>query len=129
MPNDPAGIYTAQQVRELDRCAIERFGIPGYDLMTRAGHATLDALRRAWPEARSLCIVCGPGNNGGDGYVVARVGRGQGLRVHACAISDPARLRGDARRAFDDFVASGGTCEAWSTEAAAQSDVIVDAMF
>jgi NAD(P)H-hydrate repair Nnr-like enzyme with NAD(P)H-hydrate epimerase domain len=47
-----AGIYTAANVRALDRCAIERFDVPGYELMTRAGHATLNALRRAWPEAQ-----------------------------------------------------------------------------
>jgi NAD(P)H-hydrate epimerase len=129
MSNDSVGIYTAQQARDLDRCAIERFGIPGYELMTRAGHVTLGALRRAWPDARSLCIVCGPGNNGGDGYVVARVARAQGLRVHVHAMADPATLRGDARHAFDDFLASGGECEAWAPHAATQADVIVDALF
>ena len=50
----PAGVYSAAQVRELDRRAIERCGLPGYELMTRAGHATLNALRQRWPEARSL---------------------------------------------------------------------------
>jgi NAD(P)H-hydrate epimerase len=129
MPNDSAGIYTARQVRELDRCAIERFGIPGYELMTRAGHATLDALRRAWPDARSVCVVCGPGNNGGDGYVVARVARAQGLRVHVYASGDPAALRGVSRRAFDDFVASGGAFEPWTPQAATQGDVVVDALY
>ncbi|HET7204873.1 MAG TPA: NAD(P)H-hydrate dehydratase [Steroidobacteraceae bacterium] len=125
----PAGIYTAAQVRELDRCAIERFGIPGYELMTRAGHATLGALRRAWPEVRSLGIFCGPGNNGGDGYVVARIARAQGLRVHVVALGDTAQLHGDARRAFDDFVAAGGRCEPWHAQSVGAADVLVDALF
>jgi hydroxyethylthiazole kinase-like uncharacterized protein yjeF len=125
----PAGIYTAAQVRELDRCAIEHFDVPGYELMTRAGHAALNALRRAWPEARSLSVFCGPGNNGGDGYVLARIARAQGLGVHLFALAEPATLRGDARRACDDFLAAGGRCETWPPQAAQFADVVVDAIF
>ena len=84
-----AGIYSAAQVRALDRRAIDEFGVPGYELMTRAGHATLNALRAAWPAARSLAVLCGPGNNGGDGYVVARIARAQGLRALVVPLGDP----------------------------------------
>jgi hydroxyethylthiazole kinase-like uncharacterized protein yjeF len=129
MPTLPAGIYSAAQVRELDRCAIERCAIPGYELMTRAGHATLTALRRAWPEARSLAILCGPGNNGGDGYVVARVARAQGLRVHVFAVDETRPPQGDARRALDDFVAAGGRCDPWHEPSMRGADVVVDALF
>ncbi len=106
----PFGIYTAQQVRDLDRRAIDGCGIPGYELMTRAGHAALNALRALWPAARSICVLCGPGNNGGDGYVIARVARAQGLRTTVVALADPTSLRGDARHAYDDFAAAGGRC-------------------
>jgi hydroxyethylthiazole kinase-like uncharacterized protein yjeF len=125
----PAGLYTAAAVRALDRRAIERFDLPGYELMTRAGHATLNALRIRWPEARSLVVCCGPGNNGGDGYVVARIARAQGLRVHALALADTAGLKGDARRACEEFVASGGDCMPWQPHLAGTGDVIVDALF
>ena len=121
-------LYTAGQVRDLDARAIHEFGIPGYQLMTRAGHATLNALRALWPAARTITVLCGPGNNGGDGYVVARVARAQNLRVHVVALGDPARLAGDARQAWQDFVAAGGRCEPWS-EALLASDVIVDALY
>jgi hydroxyethylthiazole kinase-like uncharacterized protein yjeF len=121
-------IYTAEQVRDLDRRAIQELGIPGYELMTRAGHATLNALRALWPATRSITVLCGPGNNGGDGYVVARVARAQSLRVTVVSLGDPRSLAGDARRAFDDFAAAGGRCEPWSG-AALESDVIVDALF
>lgn len=125
----PTGVlYTAEQVRELDRRAIEDFGIPGYELMTRAGHATLNGLRALWPAARSVAVLCGPGNNGGDGYVVARVARAQGLRTRVVALVEPSRLQGDARRAYQDFVAAGGRCEPWSPEVL-EADVIVDAIF
>jgi NAD(P)H-hydrate epimerase len=121
-------LYTAEQVRELDRRAIEEFGIPGYELMTRAGQATLDALRAHWPRAQSLTVLCGPGNNGGDGYVVARAAQAAGLRVRVIALADPQRLAGDARRACDDFVASGGRCEPWA-HALPDGEVIVDALY
>jgi len=124
----PGALYTAAQVRELDRRAIGDLGIPGYELMTRAGHATLNALRSLWPAARSITVLCGPGNNGGDGYVVARVARAQSLRARVVAITDPSRLQGDARRAYDDFVAAGGRCEPWSP-AVLETDVIVDAIY
>ncbi len=121
-------LYTAAQVRELDRRAIEERGIPGYELMTRAGHATLNAVRALWPGARSVAVLCGPGNNGGDGYVVARVARAQGLRARVASVVDPAQLRGDAQRAHADFVAAGGRVEPWSPELL-ETDVIVDALY
>jgi NAD(P)H-hydrate epimerase len=123
-----AAIYTAGQVRGLDRRAIDECGIPGYELMTRAGHATLNALKALWPAVRSVTVLCGPGNNGGDGYVVARLARAQSLRVTVVALGDPQALTGDARRACADFLAAGGRCEPWHA-AALGSDVIVDALF
>jgi NAD(P)H-hydrate epimerase len=125
----PAGLYAAADVRALDRRAIESFDLPGYELMTRAGHATLNALRQRWPEARSVVVFCGPGNNGGDGYVVARIARAQGLRAHVVAVADPASLQGDARRAHAEFVAAGGQIEPWQPQVARAGDVIVDAVF
>jgi NAD(P)H-hydrate epimerase len=128
MQAQSGAIYTAQQVCALDRRAIDGLGIPGYELMTRAGHATLNALLALWPGTRSLTVLCGPGNNGGDGYVVARVARAKSLRATVVALADPATLAGDARRAYEDFVAAGGSCTPWS-QAALDSDVIVDALF
>jgi NAD(P)H-hydrate epimerase len=125
----PAGLYAAAAVRALDRRAIESFDLPGYELMTRAGHATLNALRQRWPEARSVVVFCGPGNNGGDGYVVARIARAQGLRAHVVAVAEPASLQGDARRAHAEFVAAGGQVEPWQPQVARAGDVIVDAVF
>ncbi|HTO57100.1 MAG TPA: NAD(P)H-hydrate epimerase, partial [Pseudomonadales bacterium] len=64
-------IFSAEQSRALDRLAIERHGIPGIVLMKRAGEAAWRSLRRRWPDARSITVVCGRGNNAGDGYIVA----------------------------------------------------------
>jgi hydroxyethylthiazole kinase-like uncharacterized protein yjeF len=128
MPSLPLVIHTAAQVRALDRYAIDTLGIPGYELMSRAGAAAFDVLRERWPNASSISVLCGPGNNGGDGFVVARLARERGLRVRAIALTDAAQLQGDAARAFHDFRAAGGQIAAWS-EDALEADVIVDAMF
>ncbi|NIP90751.1 MAG: bifunctional ADP-dependent NAD(P)H-hydrate dehydratase/NAD(P)H-hydrate epimerase, partial [Gammaproteobacteria bacterium] len=59
----PSALYRAEQVRELDRIAIEDNGIPGATLMERAGIAAFEELVGRWPEARRIAVVCGPGNN------------------------------------------------------------------
>src|SRR5690606_18286341 len=103
MSSLPLAIHTAAQVRELDRYVIETLQTPGYVLMTRAGAAALSVMQRTWPTARRVLIICGPGNNGGDGYVLARLARASGFDITVATISDPARLKDDARRAYGDF--------------------------
>ena len=109
----PRELWSAAQVRELDRRAIEVHGIAGRELMERAGAFALDALRRRWPAARALTVACGAGNNGGDGYVVARLARRAGLRVRSVAVADPADLRGDAAAACADYREAGGEIVRW----------------
>ena len=121
-------IYTASQVRDLDRRAIDQYGIAGYELMTRAGHAALEALCALWPAARTITVLCGPGNNGGDGYVVARLARARGLGTTVVALGDPRSLPGDALRAYDDYAVAGGRNVPWSPSVL-EADVIVDALF
>jgi NAD(P)H-hydrate epimerase len=128
MNTPPGGIYTALQVRELDRRAIEVCGIPGYELMTRAGHALADAVRELWPGARSIVVLAGPGKNGGDGCVCARVAQARGIAARVLALAAPEGLAGDARRAFDDFRAAGGSTRLLEPMAI-EGDVIVDAIF
>jgi NAD(P)H-hydrate epimerase len=69
----PREIFTAAQVRQLEAAAVAS-GITAYTLMNRAGAAAFAALRQRWPLARALAVVAGPGNNGGDGMVLARLG-------------------------------------------------------
>jgi NAD(P)H-hydrate epimerase len=121
-------IYTASQVRDLDRRAIGVFGIEGYELMCRAGGAALDVLCALWPAARTITVLCGPGNNGGDGYVVARLALARGLGTTVVALGDPQALAGDAGRAYLDYTAEGGHCEPWSSMVL-EADVLVDALF
>lgn len=100
-------LYTAEQTRELDRLAIEKYRIPGYELMQRAGKAAWQALRSRWPDAKSLLVFCGSGNNGGDGFVIASLARRSGLDVKVILADAPDRIHGDALKAFQQALADG----------------------
>jgi len=129
MSNLPLAVYTAAQIRALDRYAIDVLEIPGYTLMTNAGEAGLLTVRSYWPAAQRVVVLCGPGNNGGDGYVLARLALARRLDVKVIALTDPAALQGDARLAWQDFIAAGGiTCE-WSDGCLDDAEVVVDAIF
>lgn len=128
MPELPFELYRAAQVRELDRIAIEARGIPGYTLMRRAGDAAFDLLRQRWPRARRIAVVCGGGNNGGDGYVVARLAREAGLDVVALALTDPAGLRGDAQTAWRDARDADVPATVFGAAGLDGADLLVDAI-
>lgn len=120
-------LYTAEQVRELDRLAIAS-GISGYELMCRAGQAAYDELRKCWPEAQFVTVLCGAGNNAGDGYVIARLVHQAGLAAHVYYLSDPEKLTADAHRAWQDAMKSGVQVEPFVTGIHYDTDIIVDAM-
>ncbi|HUN25900.1 MAG TPA: NAD(P)H-hydrate dehydratase [Steroidobacteraceae bacterium] len=124
----PLSLYSAAQVRALDAYAIGQLGIPGYTLMKRAGEAALRFLRTRWPTCHRLVIVCGGGNNGGDGYVLARFAQAAGLRVQVLAAVPGTELAGDARQAYADFLASGGQVQPFLAERLSEGEVIVDAL-
>jgi NAD(P)H-hydrate epimerase len=124
----PAPVYSARQVRAMDAYAIERLGVTGYTLMSRAGEAALDLLTASWPDLRELLVVCGAGNNAGDGYVLARVARAAGLEVTVAALTDPARLGGDAARAWRDFEAAGGAAVDFRPALLEPASLVVDAL-
>jgi NAD(P)H-hydrate epimerase len=123
----PYALYRAEQVRELDRCAIEDHGIPGADLMERAGRAAYAWLRERWPEARDLTVLAGPGNNGGDGYVVARLALADELTARVLQLGDHDELQGDARAMAEAYRAAGGEAEPFQ-ELPRRTDLIVDAL-
>lgn len=129
MADLPHELYTAAQVRALDRHAIEVGRIPSFILMSRAGAAAIDTLRTAWPAARRILVVCGPGNNGGDGYVLARLAHAAAFEISVAALGGPERMQGDARRAFDECRAAGVPLGSFAATMLTSADVIVDAMF
>lgn len=130
----PSVLFTPEQARELDRQAMETQGIAGLYLMERAGTAVFTALRQRWPEARRVTVLCGGGNNGGDGYVVARLAHLVGMQVQVLG-DPPDKLRGDARATYEYYRATGGTLLDAPVEGKeldfllAYTDVVVDAVF
>ncbi len=128
MNPNPGAVWRSAQVRAIDAFAIARLGIPGYELMRRAAAAALWELQARWPQARVLRILCGAGNNGGDGYVLARLARHVGLDAVVGAVTDPAKLHGDAARAHADWQAAGGSTVAWQEALEPADAVLVDAM-
>lgn len=123
----PIPLYSAAQVRELDRRAIEGQGIAGAELMERAGAAVLEALRVRFPRARRFAIACGPGNNGGDGYVLARLARAAGLEVQLLALGRAPSV-GDAAAMRQRAEAAGAGARAFAPALLAGADVVVDAL-
>jgi NAD(P)H-hydrate epimerase len=125
--SSPSLLYSAAQVRAMDAYAIAQ-GTDGYALMKHAAEAALRALRSRWPTAMRVSIVTGGGNNGGDGYALARFAQAAGLAVSVRAVVSPQALRGDALHACEDFRASGGRIAAYDGALIADTDVIVDAL-
>ena len=78
--------------------------------------------------AHRIVIVCGGGNNGGDGYVLARFAHAAGLTVTVLAAVAPEQLRGDAQLAYEDFKSSGGQVHPFTPALFSEGDVIVDAL-
>ena len=120
-------LYTAEQVRALDRAAIVSLGISGHVLMQRAAAGAWRVLRARWPLARRIVVVCGSGNNGGDGYLLAAIAREARMEARVIAPVAP-RNAGDAVRARLEWLAMGGTILD-PDERFPDADVYVDALF
>lgn len=97
----PRDLYTAEQVRLLDKTAIEQFDIPGFTLMQTAASVAFNKLIEKWPQTRHLQVFAGSGNNAGDGYLVASLAKEQGLSTEVITLGDPEKLTGDARLAAE----------------------------
>jgi ADP-dependent NAD(P)H-hydrate dehydratase / NAD(P)H-hydrate epimerase len=93
-------IVTAAEMREIDRSTTERFGIPSLSLMDNAGSAVADFVSKRYRIAETVGVICGKGNNGGDGFVAARRLHAAGLEVQVLLLADPAELKGDAAANF-----------------------------
>lgn len=102
---DVERLYSTAQARALDAAA-ERYGIESYELMQRAGRAAFRVLRERHPLAQRIAVLAGPGNNGGDGYVLARLLHEAGRAVAVVAPLGPPR-GGDAARAYAEWCALG----------------------
>ena len=119
------GLPDAERMRATDRWAIEERGIPSLDLMERAGEGLARTVADVAPHG-PLVVVCGPGNNGGDGYVAARLLRQAGRDVRVLALTPPEALRGDARVNAERL--PGPRPEPFAADALDGADGAVDAL-
>jgi len=93
-------IVTAAEMRAIDRATSERFGVPSLTLMENAGAAVADHVLSHYAAAQRIVVFCGKGNNGGDGFVAARLLHQEGKTVQVILLTDPVELRGDAAIMF-----------------------------
>ena len=131
-------IVTSAQMRAIETAAIASGRVSGLELMERAGAGVVEAILSAWPEYREApphgpwraTVLCGPGNNGGDGYVVARLLAEAGWQVKVLSYGDCARLPPDARENHDRWCQIGSVAPVWPKGGEVfQADVLVDALF
>jgi ADP-dependent NAD(P)H-hydrate dehydratase / NAD(P)H-hydrate epimerase len=126
--NLPQNLYRSNQVREFDRIAIEEYGISGQTLMERAGMAVFSVIQANWPKQRHLTVLCGGGNNGGDGYVIARLAMEAGYAVNVICMVEPDKLQGDAKTAADLLQKAGLVPQPYTATVLEKSELIVDAL-
>ncbi|WP_297774683.1 NAD(P)H-hydrate dehydratase [uncultured Roseovarius sp.] len=125
-------ILTAAQMRAEETAAIESGITTGCALMERAGQGLLDAILNRWPDLAAVphraAVLCGPGNNGGDGFVVARLMKARGWQVSVFLLGSAEQLPPDARANYDRWHA-GDDVAPLDAARDAQADVYVDALF
>jgi ADP-dependent NAD(P)H-hydrate dehydratase / NAD(P)H-hydrate epimerase len=118
-------LLTAEEMACADRLTIEG-GVPGATLMENAGRAVADEVSRRFPDAETVAVLCGPGNNGGDGFVAARHLKERGYKVRLGFNGDPARLPADAAAMAERW---GEARQKLSSDLLSGGDVVVDALF
>ncbi|RAP40344.1 bifunctional ADP-dependent (S)-NAD(P)H-hydrate dehydratase/NAD(P)H-hydrate epimerase [Rhodovulum viride] len=133
-----AELLTSAQMRAIEADAMARGDADGATLMERAGEGVVAAALAEWPDLeagpKAALVLCGPGNNGGDGFVVARLLAERGWRIELFLFGAPDRLPPDARRNHDSW-ASMGRVRPWDDETVAglvssgDADLAVDALF
>ncbi|WP_133707103.1 NAD(P)H-hydrate dehydratase [Rhizobium sp. BK313] len=118
-------LLSPDDMAAVDRAAAAS-GIDSYGLMEKAGQAVAASALRHFPEALRFVVLCGPGNNGGDGYVAARALQQSGAEVRLFHLGDPKTLKGDAARAFEDCQILGEALAHYSPQ---PGDIVIDAIF
>ena len=127
-------LLTAAQMRAIEAAAIASGEVTGLELMERAGRGVVEAVFAEWPELQAgtfrAVVLCGPGGNGGDGFVVARLLKAWGWEVEVFLYGDPDRMPPDARVNYQRWLAMGAvgvaaSFDPWNTDAA----LYVDALF
>ncbi|MET0580410.1 MAG: NAD(P)H-hydrate dehydratase [Pseudoxanthomonas sp.] len=121
-------LFDTRAARLLDARATTLLGGDGYALMQRAGQAAWQHVLAHWPAAHRITVVCGPGNNGGDGYVLARLAHRSGRLVRVLHLAEHVPATELSQRACTEYVAVGGEI-ALFPDSVPNGDLVVDAMF
>ena len=124
----PFALYSNAAVRELERRAKAADGFDEDALMRRAGEAAWRQLLQAWPQAQRILVVCGPGDNGGDGWVLAKHAQDSGRDVRVLRLADHAPRTPSAQRMAAEFRDAGGVVDIFDG-GLPQADIAVDALF
>ncbi|WP_037372015.1 NAD(P)H-hydrate epimerase, partial [Salipiger mucosus] len=128
-------LFTAEQMRALEGAEIGSGAVTGLALMERAATGVTKAMMAQWPAlaqgAHRALVLCGPGNNGGDGFVIARQLAARGWAVSVLLFGDPGRLPPDARRNHDRWCETGtvGALTPEAVRGTPRPDVVIDAVF
>ena len=130
-----AELLAAAQMRAVEGAAIDSGHVTGLELMERAGRGVVEAVFAEWPElatgAFRAVVLCGPGNNGGDGFVVARLLKAAGWEVDVFLFGDAAKLPPDAKANYDRWIEVGEVA-AYHEQGVAipqRTGLVVDATF
>ena len=120
-------LYNCDQVRALDRLAIDRDNISGLQLMKRAGMAIFKHILQHYSK-HAVTVFCGSGNNGGDGYIVATLAKEKGIAIQLIYLKHPQQLKGDAKLAYEIANKAGVPMTDFSPDMLLEDCVIVDAL-
>jgi len=121
-------LYSAKQTREIDQRAQKELEITGFELMLKAAQACLDSIKEHYSAIENLAVVCGAGNNAGDGYLVAKLAMQAGYRIQLISVINPNRLSADAKLAKEHFIQAGGEISSNLDLVNEPYDLIVDAI-
>ena len=126
-------LLTAAQMRAIEQAAIASGEVTGLELMERAGQGVVDAVLEEWPEmaltSHRAVVLCGPGNNGGDGFVVARLLKQRGWEVEVFLYGDAAKLPPDAAENCQRYGDTVGSIATYVGKDGWHCDLLVDALF
>ncbi|MBB72311.1 MAG: bifunctional ADP-dependent NAD(P)H-hydrate dehydratase/NAD(P)H-hydrate epimerase [Legionellales bacterium] len=125
----PDELYPVSEIRRAEQWAINDADISEDELMARAGLSAFELIQVMYPDSEDITIVCGPGNNGGDGYVLAHLAEEAGLAVQIYYLGDPEQLSAAAFAAYTACAENGIAMQPFASGTELDADVVVDAIF
>lgn len=121
-------LYSIEQVRKIEQKIIKSFNILAFDLMKKAGTFAFDTIIKHYPDINNITVICGMGNNGGDGYITASCAAQKGLEVRCLEVGDPEDQTNTARQAKEFALACGVSPLPYSAQMIPKNTLIVDAL-